>query len=435
MKRMKEWKKPQVLGSSLLLLGVLWVLMMAPASVCAAGGPAANEGVFVSAAQLKDLLREHRVKVIDVRSSAEYEKGHIAGAISIPWHLIQVPERDGLRNKWAEDQVLEKVFAQAGLSYNDDLVLCDKGTLNAGIPFLIFTYAGFGKLHVLEGGIGAWDGGADSVHAKTAPSQFTLSRKNGGCVVDKDYVAGKISSPTAVIVEGRLRQAYEDGHIPTAAHLDPATHLKEGKFLKPRDVISLELANKGITPEKEIVLYCGSGGAAARNFLVLKELGFKKVAVYLNAWDEWSIDTTKVQELGVPNFTFSGSALNAKNSLGPRFLTQAELKSALDQKSALVLDVRSAPDFRLGSIPGSVNVYWNDTLDANRNPKSGDELTALFSKAGVTPDKHIVIFTRGGFQATYMHTLLKLTGYPQVSVYTGPWTGWHLSSWKAVLGK
>ena len=416
-------------------VAALATFMIFPGAVGAAGGPVAGDRVFISPAQLKDLLGKPGVKLIDVRGTADYAKGHIPGAISIAWNIIQVPERDGLRNKWADDAALEKVFSQAGLSYDDYVVLYDTGTIAPGIAFAIFTYAGFDKLHVLDGGIGAWDGEITSLPARPVESKFTLSRKNGDFVVGNDYVAGKIGDPAAQIVEGRSLQAYEDGHIPTAKHVDPAVYVKDGKFLKPRDVILQNLAKKGVTHEKQIVLYCGSGGAASRNFMVLKELGFKNVVLYLNSWDEWSIDPTKVQELGVANFTFSGSTINSRNSLGPRFLSQSELKSALDQKSVVVLDVRSTPDFNIGRIPGSVNVYWNETLDANRNPRPAEDLTALFVKKGVTPDKHIVIFTRGGVQLTYMYTLLKLLGYPQVSAYSGRWDGWDMPSWKAVLGK
>ena len=426
-------KKSQVCSSWTLLAGAALALMIIP-GVTWGAGPAGPEGVFINPVQLKELLGKPAVKVIDVRGPADYAKGHIPGAINIPSTAIQVPERNGLRNKWADDAVLEKVFAQAGLTYDDYVVLYDMGAIGPGIPFAVFTYAGFDKLHVLDGGIGAWDGELNSIPAKPIESRFLLSRKNGNFVVGKDYVAGKIGDPTARIVEGRVAQPYADGHIPTAAHVDPAAYVKDGKFLKTRDVILKDLAKKGVTPEKQIVLYCGSGGAAARNFMVMKELGFKNVALYLNAWDEWSIDTTKAQELGVPNFTFSGS-LNGKNSLGPHFFNQSELRSALDGKSVLVLDVRSMADFNLGRIPGAVNIYWNDTLDASRNPKSAEDLTALFAKKGVTPDNHIVIFTRGGVQLTYMYTLLKLLGFPQVSAYTGPWEGWEMPAWKAVLGK
>lgn len=387
---------------------------------------------FVSPTQLKHLIRTPGVKVIDVRSAGDYTEGHIPGAISIPWHTILVPERDGFRNKWADDTVIEEVLAQAGLSYADYLVLYHEDALGCGIPFVVFSYAGFDELHALDGGIDAWDGKIDAMPVTPAASRFTMSRKQGAIVVDKEQVAGRIGDPTARIVEGRKRQAYEDGHIPTAVHVSPDTHMDERKFLKPRDVILQDLAKKGVIPEKEIILYCGSGGASSRNFMALKEVGFKKVVVYMNSWDEWSIDTTKVQELGVPNFTFAGSAVKGENSLGPRFFSQSELKSALEKGSVVVMDVRSPDDYRIGRIPGSVNVYWNDTLKADRNPKSAEELTAMFAEQGVTPGKHIVVFTRGGMQLAYMYTLLKMLGYPQVSAYTGRWYGWTMPSWEAV---
>lgn len=408
---------------------------MAPADASAGAKPAGAESVFVHPAQLKSMLGQPGLKVIDVRSASAYAKGHIAGAISIPWNAIQVPERDGLRNKWADDAVIEKVFAQAGLSYDDAVVLYDQGSIGAGIIFAIFTYAGFDKLRVLDGGFGAWEGSIDSIPVKPAGNRFVLSRKNGDFLVGKEFVAARIGDPKTAIVEGRVSKAYEDGHIPTAKHVDPATHLEKGKFLKPRDILLENLSSKGVTQDKQIILYCGSGGAAARNFMVLKELGFKNVAIYLNAWDEWSIDPAKGQELGVTNVAFSGGVINRRESLGPRFFGQAELKSALDQKSVLVLDVRSAADFNIGRIAGSVNVYWDDTLGPDRNPKRAEELAAMFEQKGVTRDRHIVVFTRGGVQLAYMYTLLKLLGYPQVSAYNGRWDGWEIPSWKAVSGK
>ena len=371
------------------------------------------------------------VKVIDLRHPGDYAKGHIPGAINIPTDAMRVPERDGLRNKWADDVVLEKVFATAGLTCDDHVVLCDTDTLGPGIAFSIFTYSGFEKLYVLDGGMAAWDGIISSTPAPPRDSRFRLSHKNMNFLVGGDYVAAKIGDPGSRIVEGRTAQAYTDGHIPTAVHVDPAAFL-EGKCLKAREIILGELAQKGVTPEKQIVLYCGSGGAGSRNFMVMRALGFTRVFLYLNSWDEWSIDTTKSQETGFLNLTFAGSAVNAKHSMGPRFFNPSELRSALDQHAVLVLDVRSMNDFNLGRIPGSVHIYWEDTLNAGRNPKSAEELTDLFSGKSVTPDKHIVIFTRGGMQLAYMYTLLKLMGFPRVSAYNGPWAGWEMPTWTSV---
>ncbi len=174
---------------------------------------------------------------------------------------------------------------------------------------------------------------------------------------------------------------------------------------------------------------CGSGGAASQNYMVLKDIGFNNVLIYLNAWDEWSIDTSKVQELAAPNVTFSGSIINNEKSLGPYFFSQDELQSALNSQNVLLLDVRPKADFDKGRIPGAVHVYWADTLDDHRNPKPVGELLAMLSKKGVTPDRHVAIFTRGGLQLTYMYVLLKLSGYLRVSAYTGRWDGWEIPSW------
>jgi thiosulfate/3-mercaptopyruvate sulfurtransferase len=76
----------------------------------------------------------------------------------------------------------------------------------------------------------------------------------------------------------------------------------------------------------------------------------------------------------------------------------------------VIVDVRSPADFNAGRIPGSVNVYWNETLDGNRVLKGRDELVACYAAQGVTPDKRVVLFTRGGLQLAHSFTVLKLLG-------------------------
>ena len=90
----------------------------------------------------------------------------------------------------------------------------------------------------------------------------------------------------------------------------------------------------------------------------------------------------------------------------------------------MVLDVRAPADYIVGRIPDSVNVYWNDTLDEKRVLKSRDDLLALYKAKGVTPDKQVIIFTRGGFQAAHSYTVLKLLGYSNVNVFDGKFEGW-----------
>jgi thiosulfate/3-mercaptopyruvate sulfurtransferase len=64
--------------------------------------------------------------------------------------------------------------------------------------------------------------------------------------------------------------------------------------------------------------------------------------------------------------------------------------------------------------------------------KGRDELVACYASQGVTPDKRVVLFTRGGLQLAHSFTVLKLLGYPQVDAFTGKWEGWDNASYRSL---
>jgi 3-mercaptopyruvate sulfurtransferase SseA len=377
--------------------------------------------ILIGEAELKGLIGNPRVKLVDLRARKDYDQGHIAGAISLPWGRISVSEIDGVRNEVAADDVLSKEFGRAGLSYDDTIVLYDKGA-TAGRGYIVFDYAGFKKLHVLDGGASNWTGGFSTEATSPKPVEFVLNRKHEN-KVDKAYVAGKIASPAATIVDARAAQAFEDGHIPTAKSVPMSLYLTKAGKLQPREEVLAMLARNGLSRDREIVLYCGSGYNASNVYLFMKDLGFEKIVLYDASWDEWSRDPSAGQELSLANFSF-GSFAGGAGSLGPRFLSQDAFKQARTQPGVVVLDVRSPADYLVGRIADSVNVYWNDTLDEKRVLKPRDQLEALYKAVGATPDKRIILFTRGGFQAAHSYTVLKLLGYPNVDVFNGKWEGW-----------
>lgn len=421
------------------VLSVLSICLLMASFVVLSDNPARCESqypdIFIQSAQLKGLIGKPGIKIVDTRGADAYAKGHLPGAVNVPWYDLHVPEREGLRNKFAADAVIEQALAKAGLTYEDQVVLCDAGTITGGPSYFVLAYAGFPNVRVLDGGMSLWMGELSTEPATPKPSAFRMTRRNPGLVIGKEDVAARLNDSGTLVLEGRVVAAYRDGHMPGARSLDPAVFLKDRKYLKPRAEILQELSKQGITPDKRLILTCGSGGAAARNFMVLRDVGFKDLTVYMNAWDEWSIDTTKLQELGAPNVTFGAWAPGKIQSLGPKFFTESDLRAALEAKSVVVLDVRSEADFNLGRVPGAVNVPWESTLDAKRNPKPAEELVTVFSGKGITPDKHVVVFHRGGMQLSYAFTLLKLLGYPQVSVYAGSWHGWEMPAWKGVPGR
>lgn len=381
----------------------------------------AAEGIIVTQKQFQTLSAKSGVKILDIRSEAEYKKGHIPGAIHLPWQAINVSERDGIRNEYADDAQIEKALSSVGLSY-DDTVLIYGATSMAGRAYVVLEYAGFDKLHVLDGGISQWKGKLTTKPTDVTPAEFKLTRKQENRV-ERDNVAQKIGDKKTAIVDGRFRKASEDGAIPSSK-LIPVTDFMNPKTsqLRDRDEVLKELAAKGITPDQEVISYCGSGAFASSSYMFFKDLGFKNVKFYDKSWDEWSRSDVG-QEMQIGNFAFAGDALHQPNSLGPKFLNQEQLQAA-QKAGAVVVDVRPADDFVVGRLPNSVNVFWNDTLNADRSLKSAKELRELFAKQGVTADKHVVIFARGGLQLSQAYLVLKLLGFERVDAFEDKFEGW-----------
>ena len=92
----------------------------------------------ISPAQLTDLINRENALVVDLRGQAEFEKGHILGAR----HLLpsQVEPEGKLLAKAKESPVV---------------LVCAAGITASGAAQKLVK-AGFKKVSVLEGGIGAW---------------------------------------------------------------------------------------------------------------------------------------------------------------------------------------------------------------------------------------------------------------------------------------
>lgn len=383
--------------------------------------------IIVNEQQFKELA-DTGAKIVDVRPQAAYEAGHIPGAVNLPWAQLNVSERDGIRNEFAEDAIIEEAIRNAGLSNGDTLLIYDTNSL-PGRAFIALEYAGFKNIHVLDGGVGGFSGDLSTDAVELAKSDFKITDKFD-MRVDKAYVESKLKANDSVIVDGRNSDAFVDGHIPGAKSLVAARLLTEDKKVLPEDVLTNLLASRGIDKEKEILSYCGSGVAAANNYIALRNLGYKNVRIYDESWDEWSRDPQAGQSLALGNYAFSGEDVAADASGGPKFLSAEQVKELAQNPDVVVVDVRSPSDYSAGQIPGSVNVFWDTTLDENRVLKDPAELKRIYETAGVTPDKQVILFTRGGVQLTHSYTVLSLLGFKNINFFTGKFEGWENGAMK-----
>lgn len=429
---MADHIKPLPLFKSLLTAMALQVLAIAavPTGIVAmtsvpAYAQAQGTSIITGQADFERLIADG-ARLIDVRSAASYAEGHVPGAINLPWQSLNVSESDGIRNEFASDAEFERLLGAAGLSYDDTILIYDTSAL-PGRAYVAFVYAGFDKVHVLDGGVGVWQGALSTEPATLAATDFSLSRKND-IRVSKEYVASKVGDPNAVIIDGRNGDAYADGHIPGAQTLPASSLLTSSATLQSEPVLLALLDKAGVSQDREVVSYCGSGVAAANNYLALKNLGHTNVVLYDASWDEWSRDLRAGQQLSLANYTFEGAATAPAN--GPQFLDEAAVKALANDPSVVVLDVRAPSDYAAGHIPGAINVFWDQTLDADRVLLSAEQLQQLYADAGVTPDKRVVLFTRGGQQLSHSFTVLTLLGFADIDFFTGKFEGWENGAFK-----
>ncbi len=93
---------------------------------------------MISPSRLTELVNREQGVVVDLRPQADYEKGHIAGALHL--HLSQFS---------AEHKALAKARDLPVI------LVCPRG-VTAGPAADRLVAAGFSRVHVLDGGIAAW---------------------------------------------------------------------------------------------------------------------------------------------------------------------------------------------------------------------------------------------------------------------------------------
>ncbi|NJS16991.1 MAG: sulfurtransferase, partial [Nostocaceae cyanobacterium CSU_2_110] len=80
------------------------------------------------------------------------------------------------------------------------------------------------------------------------------------------------------------------GHIPGAAHIHYEEVLREDDTFKSVAELKALYESKGVSSDKNIIIYCAVGARAAHTWFVLKYLlGYPNVRNYDASWSEWGL--------------------------------------------------------------------------------------------------------------------------------------------------
>ena len=231
-----------------------------------------------------------------------YNKGHIPEARQIRLSEIAVT-RDGIPNELPNDDELQKVFAQAGVSNNSRVILYgERFNLMAARAYFTLDYLGLAEhAALLDGGIEKWKAEGKSISTQaTAIRPATLKTAlRRGILINTAQMRELAGKKSVALIDARPveeftgEQASEDvekrGHIPGARSLFWMDMLvsRENPILKPEAELRRMYAEAHAAPGQPLVTYCRTGMQAAFDYFVAKYLGYDP-GMYDASFFEWS---------------------------------------------------------------------------------------------------------------------------------------------------
>ncbi|MHA2255948.1 MAG: sulfurtransferase [Candidatus Heimdallarchaeaceae archaeon] len=254
---------------------------------------------FVTTEYLAKNLENREYKVVDLREYEKYEKGHIIGSVHINNSIFAQQNEDGL-NILPKEEILLVNLREKGINSNDKLILVDDVfNLNCSLAAWTLHYFGFFNVNLLDGALAKWE--EENLPLTTEIPEFpkgdiSFKVENPNILITKDEILININSNDITYVDNRSEYALvldqQGGNIPGAIHhwyLDLFEEFPNYFILKEKEIISKELLAKGIKKNKTIAVYCESAPQSALVYLVLKELAYPDVRLYLAGYDEWRI--------------------------------------------------------------------------------------------------------------------------------------------------
>ena len=268
------------------------------------------------------------------RNYGDYLQGHIPGAIALDTLSLESPETWNRRSPKEIKAALEHhgitsdttviLYGRFSFPKNDDpFPGSAAGQLGAIRCALIMMYAGVKDVRILNGGIASWEAEnlpvqKEEVMPKSAKDFGAKIPAQPRLIVDLEEAKQLIESPDGDIVCTRSWPEYigevsgynyieHTGRIPGAVYVNngsDAYHMENYQNLdyttrESGEIIRM-LTEAGLSPDKRLAFYCGTGWRGSEAFYNVWLLGWPDVAVFDGGWFQWSNDPKNPVETGIP---------------------------------------------------------------------------------------------------------------------------------------
>ncbi|AGF76634.1 rhodanese-related sulfurtransferase [Desulfocapsa sulfexigens DSM 10523] len=261
----------------------------------------------VSADWLKKHYKDKNLVILDTRTKAQYEKGHIPGAYHLCFCLFRTGAEATPPYMMLSPQELAKTLGgpRLGLSPDTRVVLYDDGHSGRGIVFLALQMIGHQKISFLDGNISSWEQSGFTLAKGKAPqakvNDYPVKATNP--LVDNHGIIELMGSGQAIVVDVR-NAAQHNGHmkrsditkkggsIPESLSFPLQTVVDGEGMIHSDERLSWLLSTAGINQsrEKKIIVTCNTNMLAAEFYMILTYLGYDNVRIHDGSWAEWSAE-------------------------------------------------------------------------------------------------------------------------------------------------
>lgn len=300
----------------------------------------------VTATELDGFVSGKTPVFVDVRDVFAFQKSHIAGAIHIP---------------------LELLSEQLGSIPSGKAIIVYDETGKKGHQALrTLVGAGFTNVTNISGGHTSLQRHARAIGFKNIQIHLLpIEAKKVEKETDvkevkevKEVKAADVNRNSVLVVDVRTVQEFKSGAYPDAINI-------------PLDDLMTRRAEFGENPDREIIVYCASGGRSAYAQRMLMQMGYTNVT--------------------------NGGGLS---SMMARRNTQSAATSKTVSNEPLIVDVRSTGEFYGGAYPGAVNIPLDEL--PNRINELGDK------------NRDITLYCASGARSAYGQQVLQQLGFSNV---------------------
>jgi 3-mercaptopyruvate sulfurtransferase SseA len=253
----------------------------------------------------------------------EYEEDHLPGALYLDTNQLEDPEDWNRR----APEALEEAVHSLGITHDTTVILYGRdteghadekwpgrraGQIAATRAALILHYCGVDDIRLLDGGYDAWAQAGnplETIRREPEPVASFGARipSRPEAIVDIDVAKQILADPESAALVSVRTWSEHIGKVSGYNYIGPAGriagdvwgncgtdayHMQHYRNLdntmRAYPEIAANWEEAGITADKHVAFYCGTGWRASETWFYAFLMGWRRIAVYDGGWFEWS---------------------------------------------------------------------------------------------------------------------------------------------------